>query len=89
MSDIEDTGPSDRPRVVACLMALKRLSEGKGLTGDYSTPARNPLAGFQGPQSHPTTLRLSATASLSRPRRRTFRSRAPWEGRGGPTRRPP
>jgi hypothetical protein len=47
VSDIEDQGPTERPRVVACLMALKRLSEGKGLTGDYSTPARNPLAGFQ------------------------------------------
>eukprot|EP00951_Prasinocladus_malaysianus_P039346 scaffold440074_cov46-Prasinocladus_malaysianus.AAC.1 len=43
VADLEDTGPGERLKVADCLLCLKRLSEGKKLTGQYSTPARSPF----------------------------------------------
>uniref|UniRef100_A0A061S3R0 Kinesin family member C2/C3 n=1 Tax=Tetraselmis sp. GSL018 TaxID=582737 RepID=A0A061S3R0_9CHLO len=46
VGDLEDDGPTERPRVVDCLICLKRMSEGQKLTGHFSTPARSPFAAF-------------------------------------------
>jgi len=42
VSDLEE-GMGERPRVVDCLLCLKRMHEGQKLTGHYSTPSRSPF----------------------------------------------
>lgn len=44
VSDLEETeGGGERPRVVDCLLCLKRMHEGQKLNGQYSTPSRSPF----------------------------------------------
>lgn len=71
VSDLEDTsGPGERPRVVACLLCLKRMSEGRLLTGDYSTPARSPFgavpSGRMRSQYHYSNLRHGVPSQAGR-----------------------
>eukprot|EP00192_Tetraselmis_astigmatica_P002102 CAMPEP_0117660610 /NCGR_PEP_ID=MMETSP0804-20121206/7059_1 /TAXON_ID=1074897 /ORGANISM="Tetraselmis astigmatica, Strain CCMP880" /LENGTH=1042 /DNA_ID=CAMNT_0005467349 /DNA_START=319 /DNA_END=3446 /DNA_ORIENTATION=- len=63
LGDLEDTGTTDRPRVVACLLCLKRMSEGKQLTGEYSTPARSPYGNSFAPRRHSASYRMGSPAS--------------------------